>query len=110
MRPWIRSGDILTISPLSKKGPKLGDVVAFSAVENSLIVHRVVGIKEQKYLVAADNATSYDGFFPVNVILGRVAGIERRGKKICVGLGPERVLIALLTRFRVRLRNHNPEF
>ena len=39
-----------------------------------------------------------DGMIPVGDILGLVTCVERGGRKVRFGLGPERLLIALLSR------------
>lgn len=107
MWPWIKNGDVLTISPLPFKGPRLGDVVPYAISKSMMVVHRIVGKQHGKYLICADNATDYDGLFSEDAFYGRVSKIERNNRDIRFGLGPERVLIAWMTRWRVRLRNAN---
>ena len=44
MRPFIRSGDLLTVQPLGGgESPRLGDVILYQAEGDRLIAHRVVG-------------------------------------------------------------------
>jgi hypothetical protein len=50
-----------------------------------------------------DNSLQADGFFPKTSILGRVERVERNGKRVYLGLGPERFLIAFLTRTNLLL-------
>jgi hypothetical protein len=45
-----------------------------------------------------DNSSRDDGYVPEANILGRINRVERNGKKILLGLGPERYLIGLLAR------------
>ena len=98
MFPFIRDEDAVTLSPL-EFSPRLGDIVAFSPAETrKLFIHRVVGKKNSAYLTRGDNASSADGFHPRAAILGRVVRVERKGKKISPGLGPERIPIAHLSR------------
>jgi hypothetical protein len=99
MLPFIRNKDILTISPLSVGRPRQGDVVAFFLPgTRKLAVHRVVGKKENCYLVKGDNIPESDGLIPRACILGHVTKVERREKLISLGLGSERYLIAFLSR------------
>ncbi len=99
MSPFIKDGDIVTISPLTHSSPGLGDVVAFNRPENEkLIIHRVVEKRNNDYYVRGDNVPEADGLVQAKDILGYVNKVERDGKNVRVGLGPERFLIALLNR------------
>jgi signal peptidase I len=99
MSPFIKDGDIVTISPLTNSSPGLGDVVAFNRPENeNLIIHRVVEKRNNDYYVRGDNLPEADGLVQARDILGYVNKVERNGKNVRVGLGPERFLIALLNR------------
>lgn len=99
MHPFIRHGDVITIFPISGSLPRYGDVVACVRPRAyTLVVHRVVGKHEGAFLIKGDNIAYPDGLIPMSNILGRVTKVERDGKEICLGLGPERFLIAFLTR------------
>jgi len=99
MSPFVRDGDAITVSPLSDAAPRLGDVVAFIRPETGkLVVHRVVGKQDGAFLIQGDNAEETDGPVPAANVLGRATRVERNGKKVYLGLGPERCLIAFLTR------------
>jgi len=50
------------------------------------------------YIVKGENTLESDGLIKKENILGVVTKVERKGKKVFLGLGPERFLIALLTR------------
>ncbi len=98
MFPFVRDEDTVTIAPL-ECSPRLGDTVAFSPAQTEkLFIHRVVGKEGDSLLLRGDNASSADGLHPRAAVIGRVVGIERRGKQVSRGLGPERVPIALLSR------------
>lgn len=100
MSPFIKDGDLITISPLTGNSPRLGDVVAFIRPKlGKLVVHRVVGKNQSFFLIKGDNTAEVDGLIPKKMILGRLTGVERHGRKIFLGLGPERLLIAFLTRW-----------
>jgi hypothetical protein len=100
MAPFIRDGDTVTLSPLSTRPPSPGDVVAFLHPETKgLCLHRVVSVHQGLCLLQGDNLpTEPDGFIPQEAIFGKVAGVERGGRQIRLGLGPERRLIAYLSR------------
>ena len=103
MTPFIRDGDDITLAPVSaEKDIGLGDVVAYihrTPDGRQLVVHRVVGRRDSTYLIKADYALGHD---PSSVrsgdIIGRVVRIERGEKRIEFGLGPERFVIAVLSR------------
>jgi hypothetical protein len=98
MSPFIRNGDVLTVSPLPGRA-RLGDVVAFVKQETGgLAIHRVVGTRAGGCIIRGDNSFRDDGFVPEANILGCITKVERSGKKILLGLGPERYLIAFLVR------------
>jgi hypothetical protein len=101
MSPFIRDGDQITIAPLRRGKPSLGQVVAFIQPETGqLLVHRVTGLQGSACLVQGDNTPGRtDGLVPLENILGRLVQVQRDGKKIRLGLGPERYLVALLSRF-----------
>ncbi len=100
MTPFIKDGDVITVSPLSDALPRLGDVVAFIHPEmERLIVHRMVGQNGNYFLVRGDNTSSVtNDLIPKENILGCTTKVEREGNEVFLGLGPERLLIALLTR------------
>jgi signal peptidase I len=99
MSPFIKDGDVVTVSPIVRSSPGIGDVVAFIHKETGrLLIHRVVGKNEESYLTRGDNALEEDGFTCRANILGHVTKVARSGKKVFLGLGPERFLIAYLNR------------
>ena len=99
MSPFIEDGDVLTLSPLAGASPRRGDVVAFRRPQRGkLVIHRVVEKRGTSYLIRGDNSPKGDGLVPKANILGYVTKVERDGKKVFLGLGPERFLIAFLLR------------
>ncbi len=99
MTPFIRDGDVLTVSPL-QQSPGLGEVVAFvrPGIEK-LVVHRVVARHGAASLVQGDAESEYaDRLVLRGNLLGRVIRVERNGRNVWLGLGPERVVIAWLSR------------
>jgi hypothetical protein len=57
----------------------------------------VIGKNGYSNLTMGDNSPKADGMIPRKSILGSVQKVERDGKKVYRGLGPERFLIAFLT-------------
>lgn len=99
MSPFIRDGDLVTVSPLQDALPRLGDIVAFVGPGGErLIIHRVVGTRGDFHLLRGDATSEVDGLVREGDILGRVTQVERDGQEIRLGLGPERFLIAIMTR------------
>ena len=114
MNPFIKNGDIVTISPLFNLSTVFGRPVAFIHHEiDDLIVHRVVGKIGNRYFIKGDSSFKIDGLIPRKDILGVVTKVERQGKKIIFGLGIERFIIAFLNRinlFRFIFRAHRAVF
>ncbi|MFA4992264.1 MAG: S24/S26 family peptidase, partial [Candidatus Omnitrophota bacterium] len=107
MSPFIKDGDIITVSPLNDLSPRVGDIVAFNNEKTcKLAVHRIVARKTGDgvpyFFIKGDNVArgAFEGG-PLKNILGRVTRIERRGRRVSAGLGPERRLIAFLSRTRI---------
>lgn len=98
MSPFIQNYDTITISPLPPGGPCIGDIAAFIQPKTGkLVVHRVVGMKKDGYLMRGDNAQEPDGLIPASCILGYITRVEREGKPVSLRSRPEKVLIALLS-------------
>ena len=101
MSPFIRDLDVLTISPLKNKRPRIGDVVAFSHPENGrLAIHRIIKKTFTGWVVKGDNCQEADGLVATENIIGRVIRIERNKKKVKLGLGVSGRTIAFLNRGR----------
>jgi len=99
MYPFIKDGDVITVSPLAKDSPRLGNVVAFVQREmEKLVVHRVIRIGANSYFMKGDDTQAGDSPVPKENVLGLVTKVERGQKRVFIGLGPERFIIAILTR------------
>jgi len=100
MLPFIKDGDLVTLSPLTASRPGLGEVIAFIHPETKrVVIHRIISKKNGYSLILkGDNSTRKDILFQRNNILGYVTKVERDGKKVFLGLGPERFLIVFLSR------------
>jgi len=99
MAPFIRDGDVIVVSPLASRTPGPGDVVAFIHPETRLLcIHRVLSINGERFLIQGDNTPEKpDGMIPRKAIIGRITRVERGGRRVRLGLGPERRLLALLS-------------
>lgn len=106
MQPFIRDGDVLTISPKSKLKPSLGKVIAFVNHGNqNLLIHRVIEVKAPLFLTKGDNSyDKTDGWIHLSQVLGCVTRIERCQRDIRFGLGEERLLLAYLSRLNLLKR------
>ena len=100
MAPFIRDGDAITIAPRSQEKPAVGKVVAYiQATSGRLVVHRVIAKKGPAFLVQGDNAAGEgDELVYEQDILGCVISVERDGRRVFLGLGVERYLVANLSR------------
>ena len=99
MHPFIKDGDVITVAPLPPTAPGLGDVVVFVHEKaRRLFVHRVTK-KDGGFLVTrGDSARVDDGRISKANLLGHVTHVERNGKRIRLGLGPERSMLGLMAR------------
>ena len=98
MSPFVKNGDIITISPLQNSPFRPGDIVAFfHPVTGKPFVHRVIWKKGSSLRIRGDSLLSDDGLIPESNIFGKVTKVERDGENIYLGLGIEKYLIALLS-------------
>jgi signal peptidase I len=97
MSPFIRDGDIIIVSPQEPSRLTRGDIVAFShPTDGKLCVHRIITKKKGAMVIQGDNLPRADGLIPNRFILGQITRIEREGRSVIYGLGPEKMLIAWL--------------
>jgi signal peptidase I len=84
MFPCMQPGDLLEIR--RPAGPiRSGDVVIYQR-HDRLVVHRVVGQTADLIVTRGDRLRHPDAPVPVNEVLGIVAAIERRGRRITARL------------------------
>lgn len=99
MSPFIRDGDLITVAPLLGRGLRRGDVVAYIRPANGrLAVHRIVSGRKSGLAIKGDHEMITDFPIQVNGILGLVERVERNGRRVRLGLGPERRAVAFLSR------------
>jgi len=101
MFPFIRDQDIVTIAPFIEP-PKIGDIAVFKhPAYHCLAIHRIVGRYGDFYLLRGDNSRQYDGWLHSEKIFGKVSDLKRKNKKVNLGLGIERFMIAMLSRMEM---------
>jgi len=99
MSPFIKDGDLITISPFGNMPPGRGDIAAFlDASRKGLTVHRIIKKQGIDFIMKGDNTGVADMPVGESNLLGRVTGIRRRKKERYLGLGPEGRLLAAFSR------------
>jgi hypothetical protein len=99
MWPFIKDGDVITVSPSKEVRLLRGDIVAFVHPGNGrLAVHRIMREKDGGFDLKGDNVPEADGIVRRENILGVVSRIERRGKPVAFGFGRWKAFIALVSR------------
>jgi signal peptidase I len=102
MYPFIRDGDVITISPISNNRASFGEIVAFiNPGTRNLVVHRVIGRSGNFYFIKGDNSSGLDCIVHKTSILGCVTKIERKGKKGFLDSSLTKYTIAFLSRLRI---------
>lgn len=83
MKPAIKDGDIVTISPLNGFTPVKGEVIAFKhSQSDSMLIHRVVGLQKGKMVLQGDASEEKDGLVGLEDVAGVVSRVERGGRAI----------------------------
>ena len=98
MSPFIRPGDLVVLEPPGAQTLGVGDVLAFLRAPGRLAIHRVVGWSGGALVLRGDGARMADGPIERSAIVGRVRQVRRSESPVKLGLGPERRLIAFLSR------------
>jgi signal peptidase I len=99
MSPFIKDGDLITVSPFGNMPPGRGDIVAFLATaQDGLTVHRIIKRQGIDFIMKGDSNRAADMPVSGSNLLGRVTGIRRRKTERYLGLGPESPLLAAMSR------------
>jgi signal peptidase I len=85
MRPFIRDGDFIVVSPVKSSSIRKGDIVFYSNAENEIIVHRII----RKYkkndritvLIKGDASFGPPEKVDIQKVLGKAKAIERNGRE-----------------------------
>jgi signal peptidase I len=86
MRPTMKAGDLLEVTPYQNRKIRVGDVVVFGAMgKDHKVVHRVINFDSSGATTQGDNNKYPDTHVvPEDEIIGRVALIHRGNRKIRV--------------------------
>ena len=76
MWPTLTAGDLITVE--AKESYHLGDVVAFDNGRDSLIVHRLVEVDQDRYRTRGDYLINCDAWMGQSQICGCVVGVQRQ--------------------------------
>ena len=99
MRPFVVTGDIVTVEPTGARELRVGDVVLFQSGQLA-VVHRMLyqyvrgGVVY--LLTKGDAVPAPDQPVPQTRILGRVCAIERHGRRIDLDAPPARAFAMLI--------------
>ena len=96
MRPCIRNGDFVIVSPVDRSAVKIGDIVFYVAENNVVRIHRVIGWRRKNGVrhafIKGDACFGPPDRVPVQDILGQVISIERNGRKKRLDTACQRLL------------------
>ena len=81
MLPLLRQGkDLFTVKQKSHERCKVGDVVLYRR-RDQYVLHRVVQVRENDYVILGDNCIAREYGFTDNDIIGVMTGYVRNGKE-----------------------------
>lgn len=98
MSPCIRGSDTVTLVPIGNQRLRLGDVIAFTRPGGRLVIHRVIALSGDRLRPRGDATARADAWITRQSLIGQVAEVSRRGRRARLGLGPEKWIIAWLSR------------
>lgn len=79
MEPLLWTGDVVVVYKSSEI--RVGDVVIYES-RGSYVIHRVIEVCDNGYLIKGDNNPIYDGCIPKELIVGKVLSIGNSVIKI----------------------------
>ena len=108
MAPFIRNNNIVTIKkPADKTQSLKNDDIVVAAYPNiksdkkRIIIHRIIAIAPEKYLLKGDNNKDSDGWFLKSDILGVVENIETNKGFNYTPKRWQNIIIALSSRINI---------
>jgi SAM-dependent methyltransferase len=100
MCPFIKSQDSISLSAVKEEILEPGVIAGFVNPQGGqFTVHRIIAVKNGKFLFKGDNCFKPDGWVLDENILGYVCQIKRGLKIISIGLGIEKKAVAFLSRY-----------
>jgi len=80
MLPFIRSGDVVELTS-TEMGPARGDVVVAQTAPGRYVIHRVVRVAGEGVWLRGDSQRRAEGPVVPGEVFGRVAAVERSGRR-----------------------------
>ena len=82
MMPLLRQGkDLFTISKKDKRRFRRGDVVLYRRPPNKYVLHRIIEVRTDDYVILGDNCIRKEHGIKDSDILGVMTGFVRSGKE-----------------------------
>ena len=83
MEPFIRDGDIISLRKIPARQLKIGDIVAFTREEGSiLLIHRLLWKRNDRFKFKGDNNPFSDGWIKASYILAKIIRVQRDSRDI----------------------------
>ena len=81
MMPLLRQGkDVFTIRKKGQERCKVGDVVLYKRPPSSYVLHRIIEVKDDSYVIMGDNCVSKEYGIKDSDIIGIMTDYSRNGK------------------------------
>lgn len=85
MMPLLKQGrDIFTVTKKTSERCKKYDVVLYKRPPQQFVLHRVIKVRENDYIILGDNCINKEYGITDNDIIGVMTEFVRKGKKITV--------------------------
>ena len=85
MLPLLREGkDMFTLKRKEAKRCNVGDVVLYKRPPKDYVLHRVVEVRENDYVILGDNCITYEYGITDSDILGVMTGFTRGGREYSI--------------------------
>lgn len=96
MLPLLRQGkDLFTVRKKGKKRCRKYDVVLYRRPPSSYVLHRVIEVRENDYVILGDNCIKKEYGITDDDIIGVMTGFVRNGKKHSVNEFPYKLYSVL---------------
>ena len=85
MRPFLRSGeDLIRIEARPQSRLKAGDVVLYRRRSGKYVLHRIIAVRKDDYVLCGDNCWDLEPGIRDDQILGVLTSVIRSGKPVDV--------------------------
>ncbi len=99
MSPFLRPGDLATVTPVGSDPLSVGTVAAILRDQRWMMLHRIVARRGGGYLTRGDLMPRGDGFVAHEEVVGHLTEAFRGPHELGLGLGAQGLPIALLSRW-----------